>query len=345
MPTVTVAIATAPCGLERLPILADAAQAPPEATSSHRRRAQYDPMPDLPLASHVFIAGLPRTGSTLTHRILNRSAQVRLAGETHFLGTPTLFGRRSGYADRFAAAGDLATDAGVERVVTAIYASRGKSFWSRFASTVDREEFERSLRESDRSRRALFGAVMRGFAQGRPVAGDKTPEHILSVPTLLAWFPQGRVVHTIRDPRAIYVSLRRKERADKISRVGYVARLAGPIFEMYASTSLAIRWRRMARLHRRYARAFPGRYTLQRFEDLLADPEKTVRNLCDFVGIEYDAAMLDQVVHNSSYVPKRSGAGIDPSTAERWRQHLPRTTERWLSLLCGSELAGFGYEG
>ena len=294
-------------------------------------------------ASHVFIAGLPRTGSTLTHRILNRSPEVRLAGETHFLGARTPLGRRKGYADRFAEAGDLTTDAGLERVVTAVYASRGKSFWSRFATTVERNEFERLLRDSDRSRRALFDAAMRTFAQGRPVAGDKTPEHIDAVPTLLSWFPEARVVHTFRDPRAIYVSLRRKERTDKVSRVGRMARLAGPLFEIYASTSLALRWRSMARRHRRYAAAYPGRYMLQRFEDLLADPEAAVIHLCEFIGIEFDPGMLDQVVHNSSYAPKKSGAGIDQSTAERWRDHLPKTTERWLSLLCGRELANFGY--
>jgi hypothetical protein len=299
---------------------------------------------DLAPASHVFIAGLPRTGSTLTHRILNQSPQVRLAGETHFLGAPGLIGRRSGYADRFAAAGDLGTDVGLERIVTAVYASRGKSFWARFASTVDRDEFAGALRRSDRSRRALFDAAMRSFAGDRPVAGDKTPEHIHAVPTLLAWFPHARVVHTFRDPRAIYVSLRRKERAESISRVGRLARLTGPIFELYASTSLAIRWRRMARLHRRYAAAYPGRYTLQRFEDLLADPHGTVRRLCEFIGIAYEPGMLDQVVHNSSYAPKRSGAGIDRATAERWRQHLSGTTARWLSLLCGSELARLGYK-
>ena len=295
-------------------------------------------------ASHVFIAGLPRTGSTLTHRILNRSPEVRLAGETHFLGARTPFGRRTGYADRFAEAGDLQTDAGLEQVVTAVYASRGKSFWSRFASTVERSEFERLLRDSDRSRRALFDVAMRAFAQGRPVAGDKTPEHIDAVPTLLSWFPEARVVHTFRDPRAIYVSLRRKERAEALSGVGRVARRAGPLFDLYASTSLAFRWRSMARRHRRYAAAYPGRYMLQRFEDLLADPESAVNRLCEFIGIAYDPTMLEQVVHNSSYAPKKSGAGIDQSTAERWRDHLPRTTERWLSLLCGRELATFGYE-
>jgi hypothetical protein len=295
-------------------------------------------------ATHVFIAGLPRTGSTLTHRILNRSPQVRLAGETHFLGAPAIFGRGQGAGERFAAIGDLQTDAGLERVVSAIYASRGKSFWSRFASTVDRGTFARALRESDRSKRALFDAALRTFAAGRPVAGDKTPEHIHAVPTLLAWFPDARVIHTFRDPRAIYVSLRQKEREETISPIGRLARRAGPLFELYASTNLAIRWRRMASLHRRYAAAYPGRYLLQRFEDLLADPEQAARRLCDFIGIPFDPGMLEQVVHNSSYAPKRSGAGIDRRAAERWRRHLPSTTGRWLSFLCGRDLERLGYE-
>ncbi len=302
-------------------------------------------MPDASApATHVFIVGLPRTGSTLTHRILNRSPQVRLAGETHFMGAPALFGRRNGYADRFASAGDLETDEGLGRVVTAIYASRGKSFWSRFAATVERDDFERSLSQGERSSRALFDATMKAFAQGRPVAGDKSPEHIHSVPELLAWFPHARVVHTFRDPRAIYVSLRRKERTETISPVGRIARRAGPLFDLYATTSLAVRWRQVTRLHRRYAARFPDRYMLQRFEDLLTDPERTVRRLCDFIGIDYEVGMLDQVVHNSSYAPKQSGSGIDRSAAERWRQHLPALAERWLSRLCGSDLVAFGYD-
>jgi hypothetical protein len=294
-------------------------------------------------ATHVFIAGLPRTGSTLTHRILNRSPLVRLAGETYFLGPRSVTDPRRGAARRFMAAGDLRTEAGLQAVVTAIYASRGKNFWSRFAATVDRATFERALRDGERTDRGLFDAALRTFADGRPVAGDKTPEHIHAVPRLLAWFPGARVVHTFRDPRAIYVSLRRKEREETISPLGRLARRSGPLFELYASTSLALCWRQMARLHRRYEAAYPGRYRLQRFEDLLADPERAVTGLCEFIGVPFAPAMLEQVVHNSSYAPKRSGAGIDRQAADRWRGQLPRWTQQWLSLLCGKELEAFGY--
>jgi hypothetical protein len=303
------------------------------------------PDPSTPTASHVFIAGLPRTGSTLAHRILNRSSRVRLAGETHFIGTPRLFGGARGYAERFAAVGDLRSEAGLDAVVTAIYASRGKSFWSRFAQAVERSAFEEALRTGERTPRGLFDATLRTYAGGRPVAGDKTPEHIHVVPTLLDWFPNARVIHTFRDPRAIYVSLRRKERPEALTALGRVARRAGAPFEVYASTSLAVRWRRMARLHRRYEARYPGRYLLLRFEDVLADPEAATRRLCDIVGIPFEAPMLDQVVHNSSYAPGRARPGIDRSAAERWRAHLPRTTQRWIVSLCGTRtLRAFGYE-
>jgi hypothetical protein len=301
--------------------------------------------PSRPPASHVFIAGLPRTGSTLTHRILNRSSSVRLAGETHFLGAPGAFGRGSGYADRFAAVGDMGSDEGLERVVAAIYEMRGKSFWSRFADGVERGELEEALRASDRTRRGLFDAVLRTYAGGRPVAGDKTPEHIHAVPTLLDWFPDARVIHTFRDPRAIYVSLRRKERPEALTPVGRLARRAGPPFELYASTSLAIRWRRVARLHRGYERRYPGRYLLLRFEDMLADPEAATHRLCSFIGIPFEEPMLEQVVHNSSYMPKQSRAGIDRSAGERWRDHLPGVTARWLVAWASPRLLeAFGYE-
>jgi hypothetical protein len=293
-----------------------------------------------PPPRHVFIVGLPRTGSTLTHRILNRSPHVRLAGETHFLGSAR---GGDGYARRFARIGDLRTEEGLRRVLDAIYGLRGKSFWSRFAQQVDRSAFEAALRASDRSARGLFEAAMREYAMGRPVAGDKSPEHIHAVPTLMSWFPDAAVIHTFRDPRAVYVSLRRKERSEALSAIGRAARKAGPLFEAYASTNLALRWRRMARLHRQYAGRYPSQYTLLKFEDMLADPEAATRRLCEFIGIPFEAAMLEQVVHNSSYQPKLSGEGIDRSAAERWRQHLPAATERWLLRLCGPDMAALGY--
>lgn len=295
--------------------------------------------------SHIFVVGLPRTGSTLTRGILNASREARLGGESHYLSEPVHLGlgRRQGYRDRFRRVGNLATDDGLARIVDHIFALRGKSFWARLAANADRDGFEATLRASERTDRALLDVAMAHYAQGRAIRGEKTPHHIHHVPTLLDWYPEGRIVHTFRDPRAVYVSLRRKERPGKLSVLGRTARRLGPLFDSYAIANFIRRWRVMTQLHRSYTERFRGRYTLVRFEDLVTDPSGTTRQLAAFLGIDYDEAMLEQVVHNSSFLDKGSGTGIDVGTLDRWQTHLsPKVRSRFAQEL-EAELVEFGY--
>ncbi len=299
----------------------------------------------MPETSHLFIVGLPRTGSTLTRGMLNRSPEVGISGESRFLSEPTRLGltHRAGYAERFRRVGDLHTEAGLSRILDHIYGLRGKGYWARLAAATDRATFEAALRSSDRSDRALLGVAMEMFAAGRRVRGDKTPYHVHHVPLLLDWYPNAKVVQTFRDPRAVYASLRHKERAEKLSAVGRAARQLGSVFDLYSVANLIHRWRWMARLHRQYGASYPDRYTLVRFEDVVAAPGPTLGRLSEFLGISYSDAMLEQVVHNSSFVGKRTEAGIDLGTLDRWRAHLGARERRIFERFCGAELAEFGY--
>lgn len=296
-------------------------------------------------ASHVFIVGLPRTGSTLTRRMLNRSGDVGMSEESRFLREPIRFGlvQRPGFADRFRAIGDLRTDAGLARIVDHIYSMQGKGYWPRLASIVDRSDFRSALLGTDRSDAALLDVAMMLYANGRPVRGEKTPHHVYHVRTLLTWYPEARVIQTLRDPRAVYVSLRRKERPEKLSAAGRAARRAEIAFNMYAVANVAHRWRTMAHLHRAYSVEFPLRYALMRFEDLVSAPEEAMQRLTDFLSIDYDDRMLDQIVHNSSY-GGRMDSGIDASTVDRWRDHLGAAEHSLFRRLLGSEMREFGYD-
>ncbi len=298
-------------------------------------------------ASHVFIVGLPRTGSTLTRAMVNRSPEVRMSGESRFLSEPTRLGliQRPGFAEGFRRIGDIRTDVGLERVVDHIYALRGKGYWARLAGLVPRERFAATLGATDRSDRAFLDTAMELFADGRRLRGEKTPHHVHHVPTLLAWYPQARVIHTFRDPRAVYVSLRRKERPEKLTGFGRAARRLGTPFDLYAMANLIHRWRWMARLHRDYATRYPDRYLLLRFEDLVSDPAATAEQLASFLGISFDPAMLEQVVLNSSFAGGGKPAGIDAATVDRWRAHLGRREIGLFARFCGEDLAEFGYGG
>ncbi len=292
----------------------------------------------------MFIVGLPRTGTTLTQAILNASTQVGIGGESKFLPSPAERGRvsRRGYRDRLQRAGDIRTDEGIARIAAVICSETERNYWRRLAEGLDPTEFETRLRSSDRSERALFDIAMDHFADGRPIRGDKTPQHIHWVPLLLEWFPDARIIHTFRHQRAIHVSLQRKA---ALSRGGRLRRIMdrSPGLELYSATSLILRWQRVIALHRDYQARYPDRYMFLRFEDLVAEPRLSVQRLCSHVGVEFAEGMLDQVVLNSSFVSRGASRGFDPAVIERWRQHMSPMTRRWFAALCGRELQAFRY--
>ena len=291
---------------------------------------------------HVFIVGLSRSGTTITRAVLDKSALVGIGGESNFLEDPRILGlgARPGFRDKLATVGDMRTEIGMGRVLDYVYSQQHYQYWVRLTSGLTRETFAARLRASDRSDRALLDIAMEFFAKGKVVRGDKTPHHIHSVPLLLKWFPDARIVHTLRDPRAVYASAHHKaakEQSARLVRGSEVARLA------YRAASVTWHWRRVTQLHREYESTYPNQYILSRFEDLITEPESTVRRLCAFIGVPFEPAMLDQVLMNSSFVPRGVTKGFDSSVLDRWRHHLSPLARMWFTSRLGAELVRFGY--
>ncbi|MBI5030570.1 MAG: sulfotransferase [Chloroflexi bacterium] len=295
--------------------------------------------------SHIFIVGLARTGTTLTRTILDSSDRIGLGGEAMFFGDKRWLGLkpREGYRHKFAHVGDLKTDAGVRRIVDYIYSIRQDNYWSKIAKKVDRAEFMLKLLATDRSERALLDLAMSFYAGNKPIRGEKTPANLYAVRQLLEWFPQARIIHAFRDPRAVYISNKRKYEHRALPRTSTLARKTKLLFEFYATLDVALAWRHAIQLHREYQRDYPGQYTLSKFEDLVTQPEGTLQKLCKFLDIPFQQCMLDQLVVNSSFLPKRQQAGFDKAAVDRWRQYLHPMLNRWFIFWCKRQLVEFGY--
>jgi hypothetical protein len=296
---------------------------------------------------HIFIAGLGRTGSTLTRQILNSSEAIGLGSESHFLrDLPRFFvQRRPSFRAQVARVGDIATDAGAAKVADFIYSisDRHYSFWNLRARNVERDEFLRRLLASDRSERALFDLAMAYHAGDKPIRGEKTPAHIFCVPLLLEWYPNAKIIHTFRDPRAIYASSRTKAARKQYGPAATVWRKLGLIFELYSSIQVILPWLEAIRLHQQYCARYPDRYYLSRYEDLVCDPEGSLRRLCAFLEVEFTPEMLRQSVINSSYAPAGQVQGFDATAIDRWREQLDPLLRRWFLLWCREPLLRFGY--
>jgi Sulfotransferase family len=295
---------------------------------------------------YIFIVGLPRTGTTLTRFILNCSEEAGLGGESHFFGgRPRLgFRARRSFRHQIAKIGDLTTDAGARQVIDYIYSIDKNNFWGKLAKSVDREEFLGRFLATDRSERSLLDVAMSFYAHSKPVRGEKTPAHIYSVPTLFEWFPNTKVIHVFRDPRAIYISLRRKRKKDRISRHNPIFQRLGLIVEFYVSLSLIGAWIRVIKLHRHYKQCYSNSYYLLKYEDLISDPRATLGKLCDFLEVEFTEKMLQQVVVNSSFTPEGQVQGFDTQAIDRWRKHVHPIIHRWFNFWCKNYLLEFGYQ-
>lgn len=297
----------------------------------------------------IFIVGVSRSGTTLLRRTLNASDQIAIASENHFLGHLVA---SEGTRHKFRSFGDLRDDDHVRRLVNYIYSDdfRNSSklrevstLWRWIVRHVPRDDFLRRVLESDRSERALFTIMMQVFAdhEGKPIIGEKTPAHVRYVPTLLEWFPEGRVIHMLRDPRGVFVSeLRRRAEQPHSAPFRYLKRF-GPLFKLYILLQTTITWFESVRLYTRYRARYPDRYYLLKFEDLVCEPEEQIRRLCAFLGVEFQDTMLDQRVVSKGF--QAGQAGFDARAAERWKEHIGAWANAWFRLCFSRRLKEFGY--
>ena len=297
----------------------------------------------------IFVVGASRSGTTLMRNILERSPRIALARENHFLGH---LRASEGTRHYFNRAGDLASDDTIRKIVEMIYSggyqkeSRWREvspYWRWLVESVPSDELERRLMATERTDRGLFDAFLRVYAdwQGRPVMGEKTPAHLGWVGELLEWFPNGRVVHIIRDPRGVYVSDLRRRRSKLRKPYSWFAKVPGLLpFVLLMQTTWV--WRGAAKSHFKYEKQFPEHYRLVRFEDVVTSPDETLSGLFAFLGVEAPPDPTNVKVMARGF--KWGSEGLDADAADRWREHIGGAGDRWLWLALGGYMRRFGYK-
>lgn len=146
-----------------------------------------------------------------------------------------------------------------------------------------------------------YGGIQDAYAQrrGKLRWADKTPRYALIMDFLDQLFPDAQFIHVIRDPRDVVLSHR--------TRFGYVAAVkAVRKWPMYVATAQASG-----------ERLGPDRYLELRYEELIADSEKELRRVFDFLGEPWDPIVLeyDRLPHDvpdkyhTFSTEQRSGSG------------------------------------
>jgi omega-hydroxy-beta-dihydromenaquinone-9 sulfotransferase len=286
----------------------------------------------------IFIVGLPRSGSTLWLNIFFGHPDIyRVRGEMLFL---TSFKRDFRYFLR-RYGGDLSKRASIDEIVDVMFCLRpipgiSGSFWRHELEDLNEPNFKRRLADliwkSDKSLSSFFKIVLEEITRARAYNRfcTKFPVEVGFVSKLLEWYPEGKVVHVVRDPRGVAAS-RSNDPGGTQARVAKHPSLGLLIRKLSMSYGVA-QYLWTSRLHQR----FRGQrnYSLFRFEDLLADPEREVQRLCEFTETAFAPTMLAPKQGQASSLTGRTSSGFNREAAEHWRKLLSPREERlilWLT--------------
>jgi Sulfotransferase family len=150
----------------------------------------------------------------------------------------------------------------------------------------------------------------------------------LAEPVITA-YPNARILHLIRDPR---------------DRHEAVTARAGPFRPGTAGRSAAS-WLRSARLARRNAARWPDNYRVVRYETLVSHPEPTMRDVCTFLGEDYEPAML-RLDAARRYDHDRNEADGSPISTAYIGRHQGRVSPvdlTFIQRVAARQMDDFGY--
>jgi hypothetical protein len=303
----------------------------------------------MPEPEAVFIVGVSRSGTTLMRRVLDSHSRIAIATENHYLGHLLPW---EGARTYFRRAGDLREDPSIRRLVNLIYSGEFQQrsrlrevspFWRWLTRHVPQPDLEARLLAAERSERGIFTALLRAYAdrRGKAVMGEKTPAHLAFVETLLEWYPGARIVHMVRDPRAVYVSevRRRSEHPESVPYRWLVRRPR--LLRTFVLLEVSWAWAAAVSRHRQLARRHARSYRMVRFEDLVAAPEATLGALCAFLGVALEPRMLRQRVTSKGSMVGQPG--FDAAAADRWRTSIGAHEAHWIRRLLGARIEEMGY--
>jgi hypothetical protein len=286
----------------------------PQTQLDRLARAEGDP--GAPSDAPVVVLGVSRSGTTLLKEMLDAHPDLAIPSESYFV--PQLWSRHGERPGADAFLDDVERLARIRE-------------WG-----LTREDVASRLPERPSFPEAV-GAIYRAYAaaRGKRRFGDKTPSYMQRLPLLEHAFPGARYVHLIRDGRDAGLSFLDMRRRPTFN----WARPRG-------LGSFAAQWRREVEAARRFGReGVAGRYMEVRYEDLVAGPERALREVCAFLGLDFAPAMLEYHRHlDPERMPDHSGLAEPPrSGSRRWREQMSSGDAELFEAIGGGLLADLGY--
>ncbi len=260
-----------------------------------------------------FIVGCGRSGTTLLKTILSSHPEIYVCPETFFFRS---------VRPRLHSAPDTP-----EAVASAWWLADAGLSSDKLKPLIEARKNQGKPLEC-----ATLAAILDFHAAAHPnmIIGEKTPDHVNHLDAIRDCFSGAKIVQIMRDPRAVLASYRKVK-------VGSNA-VADIASEWASGTSTLENW------------AARSDFLPIRYEDLVTDPESTLRDICVFLGVDFSLDMLNFHTRETDGFSQEqthhanTRRALFTDSIEAWKKQLPRRDVALLEWALGTMMVRHGYE-
>ena len=270
---------------------------------------------------HVFITGCPRSGTTMLASILGNGDSCVVAPESHF------------FIDFIYK--HLPNDSAIAskaELITFFNNNYRFKQWRIEASNI--KISPENINSSNYI--AIIENTIKLFAEkySKPtdseiIRVDHTPSNIKDFDTINELFPKSKFIFLVRDPRAVFSSIKRLD--------------WGP----NSSLKLSKLWIEYAAAYFAVKSRYQNRIFLIRYEDIINNPQPQIKKLFDFIGIEYNDAVLEGDGFNvPEYTASQHalvGKTLDKNRIDKWKKEIKKEDVQIIESQCRAVMHAFNY--
>lgn len=273
---------------------------------------------------HVFITGCPRSGTTMLASMLGSCQNCITTPESDFfldyiyknLNNDVTSVKKESFRD---------------------YLNNNYRFkqWQLNADEIKDIPGDITLSNFD----AVIENVVKSFAENNSetvpkendyIRIDHTPYNIKSFRVLNELFPESKFVFVMRDPRAIFASIKE--------------------LDWGANTALKLSniWIEFVALLYSLKEICPGRIYLVKYEDIVLDPDLHIEKVCSYLGVEYK----DSIIEGGGFTLPSYTASQHKLVGKRpvkdriynWKDKLSKEDVMVIESKCGLMMKAFSYD-
>lgn len=272
----------------------------------------------------VFMVGEQRSGSNLLRLILNESSEIAGPHPPHILQ------RLMPVVDQKDLTSDIIFRELIEHVCQLVEANPVQ--WE--GIHFDRDDIFERCREN--SLIAIFGAIMDVYAEVHNASSwiCKSLQNIRWADQLDAYFENSKYIYLYRDPRDVTLSFMKAVVGEKHPYL------------------IAEQWNELQILCMTHGEILPKeRFLGVCYEDLISEPEYVIKNLCQFLNIDYQESML--VFHESKEASRAASSSklwenvaqpIMKKNSNKFLKEMDDMEIKIIESIAGNTMDKLGYE-